>query len=80
MREIRGNYNTAKVFTDVLDEVCAEQIKGLLDLEVFKDAQVRIMPDCHAGASCVIGFTANLGEKIIPNVVGVDIGCGMLTV
>lgn len=80
MREITGIYNTAKVFTDVLDDACVEQIRGLLDLEVFQDAQVRIMPDCHAGASCVIGFTADLGDKIIPNIVGVDIGCGMLTV
>lgn len=80
MKEIKGNYNTAKVFTDILDDACVEQIKGLLNLEVFKDACVRIMPDCHAGASCVIGFTADLGEKIIPNIVGVDIGCGMYTV
>ena len=80
MREITGVYNTAKVFTDVLDDACVEQIQGLLDLEVFQNAQVRIMPDCHAGASCVIGFTADLGDKIIPNIVGVDIGCGMLTI
>lgn len=80
MREITGTYNTAKVFTDVLDNACVQQIQGLLNLEVFKDARVRIMPDCHAGASCVIGFTADLGDKVIPNIVGVDIGCGMLTV
>ena len=71
---------TFKVFTDIVDDACIEQIKGLLDLEVFKDAQVRIMPDCHTGASCVIGFTADLGDKVIPNIVGVDIGCGMLTI
>lgn len=80
MREITGTYNTAKVFTDVLDNACVQQIQGLLNLEVFKDARVRIMPDCHAGASCVIGFTADLGDKVIPNIVGVDIGCGMLAV
>ncbi len=80
MREITGTYNTAKVFTDVLDNACVQQIQGLLNLEVFTDARVRIMPDCHAGASCVIGFTADLGDKVIPNIVGVDIGCGMLTV
>ena len=80
MKIVKGNYNEAKIFTEVVDEVCVEQIKGLLDLEVFKVAQVRIMPDCHAGASCVIGFTADLGDKVIPNIVGVDIGCGMLTV
>ena len=80
MKIVNGIYNEAKVFTDIVDEACVEQIKGLLDLEVFMDAQVRIMPDCHAGASCVIGFTADLGDKVIPNIVGVDIGCGMLTI
>lgn len=80
MEVVEGRYNSAKVFTNVLDENCIDHIKGLLDLEAFREAQVRIMPDCHAGSSCVIGFTADLGDKIIPNIVGVDIGCGMLTV
>ena len=80
MMEITGKYNTAKVFTDNCEDVCVEQIRDLLDQEPFRDSKVRIMPDCHAGKSCVIGFTADLGDKIIPNVVGVDIGCGMLTV
>ena len=80
MEVVEGRYNSAKVFTNVLDENCIDQIKGLLDLEAFREAQVRIIPDCHAGSSCVIGFTADLGDKIIPNIVGVDIGCGMLTV
>ena len=80
MRIVKGKYNEAKVYTDNVDEACLEQVKGLLDLEVFQDVQIRIMPDCHAGASCVIGFTADLGDRIIPNIVGVDIGCGMLTV
>lgn len=80
MQTIYGKFNEAKVFTDVVDEACITQIKNLCDLEPFKDSHIRIMPDCHAGASCVIGFTGLLGDKIIPNVVGVDIGCGMLTV
>lgn len=80
MKVIKGVYNQAKIFADKVDDACIEQIRGLLDLEVFKGAQIRIMPDCHSGAGCVIGFTADLGDKIIPNVVGVDIGCGMLTV
>lgn len=75
-----GIYNSAKIFTDQVEDSCMEQIRGLLDLEAFAGAQIRIMPDCHAGVGCVIGFTADLEEKIIPNVVGVDIGCGMLTV
>ncbi len=80
MRIVEGKYNSARIFTDQVEDACIEQIRGLLDLEAFQRAKVRIMPDCHAGKGCVIGFTADLGDKIIPNVVGVDIGCGMLTV
>lgn len=56
------------------------QIDTLLSQDAFKDCKVRIMPDVHAGAGCVIGFTADLGKKVIPNIVGVDIGCGVLVV
>ncbi len=80
MQVIKGKYNSAKVFIDTCEDTCIEQIRDLLDQAPFRDAKVRIMPDCHAGKSCVIGFTADLGDKIIPNIVGVDIGCGMLTV
>ncbi len=66
-----------KIFTTNIDEKAKEQINLLLEQDAFKDCKVRIMPDVHAGAGCVIGFTANLGDKVIPNVVGVDIGCGM---
>ncbi len=79
MRIVEGKYNSAKVFIDQVEDVCIEQIQGLLNLEAFREAQVRVMPDCHAGKGCVIGFTADLGDRIIPNIVGVDIGCGMLT-
>jgi len=80
MFTLQGKYNTAKVFTDKLDNASISQIIELLNQPFTKDAKVRIMPDAHAGAGCVIGFTANLGKKIIPNLVGVDIGCGMFTV
>lgn len=66
-----------KIFTDNIEENALEQIKELLSIDVFSDKKIRIMPDVHAGAGCVIGFTGNLGDKIIPNIVGVDIGCGM---
>lgn len=66
-----------KIFTDDIDEKAVGQIYTLLAQPAFKDAKVRIMPDVHAGAGCVIGFTANLGDKVIPNVVGVDLNCGM---
>lgn len=66
-----------KIYADIVEDTAKEQIDLLLSQEAFKDAKVRIMPDVHAGKGCVIGFTADLGNKIIPNIVGVDIGCGM---
>ncbi len=55
-----------------------EQIRKLLSIDVFSGCRIRVMPDVHAGAGCVIGFTGDLGDKVIPNIVGVDIGCGIL--
>ena len=78
--EVRGKYSVAKVFTDVIEPSAVEQIKLLCDQTFTKGCSIRIMPDVHSGEGCVIGFTANLGELVIPNIVGVDIGCGMLTV
>jgi RNA-splicing ligase RtcB len=69
-----------KIFTDNIEDEAVKQIDLLLEQEPFKNCKVRIMPDVHAGKGCVIGFTANLGDKVIPNIVGVDIGCGMLCV
>lgn len=69
-----------KIFTQNVEEEAIKQIDLLLEQESFKDCKVRIMPDVHAGKGCVIGFTADLGDKVIPNIVGVDIGCGMLCV
>ena len=66
-----------KIFTDNIEENALGQIKELLSIDVFSDKKIRIMPDVHAGAGCVIGFTGDLGDKVIPNIVGVDIGCGM---
>jgi len=69
-----------KIFTDNIEPEALNQVYTLVKQPAFADCKVRIMPDVHAGAGCVIGFTADLGEKVIPNIVGVDIGCGMLTV
>ena len=69
-----------KIFTTDIETKALEQINTLIAQPTFSNCKIRIMPDVHAGAGCVIGFTANLGEKVIPNIVGVDIGCGMLTV
>lgn len=69
-----------KIFTKNVEQEAVDQIELLLAQDAFKDCKVRIMPDVHAGKGCVIGFTADLGKKVIPNIVGVDIGCGMLCV
>lgn len=69
-----------KIFTQNVEQEALDQINTLMEQPAFSDCKVRIMPDVHAGAGCVIGFTADLGDKVIPNIVGVDIGCGMLTV
>ena len=78
MKTIEG-YDV-KIFTDNVEDSALEQIRELLSIEVFADQKIRIMPDVHAGAGCVIGFTGNIGDKVIPNIVGVDIGCGMRVV
>lgn len=75
MKEIEG-YDV-KIFTDNVEESAIEQIRRLLSVDVFSNCKIRIMPDVHAGAGCVIGFTGNLGDRVIPNIVGVDIGCGI---
>lgn len=69
-----------KIFTENIEPQALEQIYTLVKQPAFSECKIRIMPDVHAGAGCVIGFTADLGDKVIPNIVGVDIGCGMLTV
>lgn len=74
------NERDLKIFASCVEEKALAQIEQLMEQPAFAKSKVRIMPDVHAGAGCVIGFTADLGDKVIPNVVGVDIGCGMLTV
>lgn len=80
MIELRGRCGYAKVFADIVEEEAISQIITLLNQPFTENSKVRIMPDVHAGKGCTIGFTANLGDKIIPNLVGVDIGCGILCV
>lgn len=79
MREIAGKYNTAKVFTNTIDEKSVEQILTLCNQEFTAGSSIRLMPDVHAGAGCTIGTTMTIRDKIVPNLVGVDIGCGMET-
>jgi len=78
MIEIKGKYDTAKIYTDNVDEETLKQLYKMLNSIVSENANLRIMPDCHAGAGCVIGTTMKITDKVVPNFVGVDIGCGML--
>ena len=77
---IQGKYAEAKVYTDQVEETALRQLQTLCDQPFTEGCTIRVMPDVHAGAGCVIGFTADLGRLVIPNIVGVDIGCGMLTI
>lgn len=80
MKELEGRFGTAKIFTDLVEEKALDQISTLLDQEFVSDSKIRIMPDVHAGAGCTIGTTMTIRDKCCPNLVGVDIGCGMLTI
>ena len=80
MLDIVGKTNIAKVFTENIENEAIEQIKTLLEQDTFSGCKIRIMPDVHAGKGCVIGFTSQIKNKVIPNLVGVDLGCGMLVV
>lgn len=77
MKKVLGQFNEALVFTDVVEEKAFEQIKTLCDQQFTEGSKIRIMPDCHAGAGCTIGTTMTITDKVVPNLVGVDIGCGM---
>ena len=77
MFELQGKYNNAKVFTDICDEAAISQIIQLLNQSYVENTIIRMMPDVHAGAGCTIGTTMTIKDKICPNLVGVDIGCGM---
>lgn len=80
MQELKGKYNSAKVFTDNIDPEAVNQIIELCNQEFVKGSKIRIMPDVHSGAGCVIGTTMTITNKAVPNLVGVDIGCGMYTI
>lgn len=77
---LNGKYNYAKVFTEIIDEGAIAQIIELCNQPISENSSIRIMPDVHAGAGCTIGTTMTVSDKIVPNLVGVDIGCGMETI
>ncbi len=76
---IKGQFNEAKIFTSELEETARSQIQNLVNQPFVKGSKIRIMPDVHAGAGSTIGTTMTITDKVVPNLVGVDIGCGMLT-
>ena len=78
--EIKGKVNTALCYAKVVEEEAIEQIRRMCDYEMTEGSTIRIMPDVHAGKGCTIGTTMTIRDKAVPNVVGVDIGCGMYTV
>ena len=80
MLEIKGKINTAICYATVIEDEAIEQIRRMCDYEFTAGSKVRIMPDVHAGKGCTIGTTMTVTDKAVPNVVGVDIGCGMYTV
>jgi len=76
----KGKYNSANVMIDEIDPETSSQIYSFLNHPAFANTYISIMPDCHAGAGAVIGFTSKLNDYVIPNIVGVDIGCGVLAI
>ena len=79
MLEIKGKINTAICYAKVVEDEAIEQIRRMCDYEFTAGSKIRIMPDVHAGKGCTIGTTMTITDKAVPNVVGVDIGCGMYT-
>ena len=79
MIQIKGKYNEAKIFTDIVDSTSIAQVQELCNQEFTAGSRIRLMPDIHAGAGCTIGTTMTIADKVVPNLVGVDIGCGMET-
>lgn len=77
MITVRGKYTSADVYTDKADETTIGQIIDICSSKAYSGSNIKIMPDCHAGAGCVVGFTSTVGEGVDPNTIGVDIGCGI---
>lgn len=80
MIELNGKFSSAKVFTDIVEKSALSQIIEICNQPVSDGSRIRIMPDVHAGAGCTIGTTMTITDKVVPNFVGVDIGCGMETI
>ena len=77
MIEIKGKYNTALVYADTVEYRAGEQVKKLCNYKLMADSKIRIMPDIHEGTGCTIGTTMTVTDTVVPNLVVVDIGCGI---
>ena len=75
--EIKGKVNTALCYARVVEQEAIEQIRRMCDYEFTNGSRIRIMPDVHSGKGCTIGTTMTIIDKAVPNIVGVDIGCGI---
>ena len=80
MKHIQGKYANAIIYTDLVEKEALDQVKAMCDDSLAAGQRIRIMPDVHSGAGCTIGTTMTVGDRLMPSLVGVDIGCGMLTV
>jgi len=80
LEEIFGKCGKAISFAKIIEDSARKQIQKMCDYEFIRDSKIRIMPDVHAGVGCTVGTTMTIVDKIVPNIVGVDIGCGMFTV
>lgn len=80
MIKVKGQVSEALIYTDVVEDEAIKQIERLCDREFTQGSRIRVMPDVHVGAGCTIGFTMTVRDKVVPNLVGVDIGCGMETI
>lgn len=80
MIEIKGTHNRALVFTDTIEDTTKQQVEQLCNLPFLQDTKIRMMPDLHAGKGCTVGTTMTITDKVVPNFVGVDLGCGMICV
>ncbi len=77
LKKVTGKYNSAVVYTAALDRESEDQVRRYLDHPAFQGSRIRVMPDVHVGKGAVIGFTATLTDIVVPNMIGVDIGCGV---
>ena len=80
MFTIQGKYNTAFCYAEIIEQEAVDQITRMLNYDFTAGSRICIMPDVHAGKGCTIGTTMTIKDKVVPNIVGVDIGCGMYTV